>query len=108
MQPVEKIAWFWLRVNEDITRFSGALSADRTLTLPAGELFAANAGAMERLFGFVAATRPPESVIRRSLARQLNVRKQAAPAGSDDWGEGERELARPIVSAMARKLGYEL
>jgi hypothetical protein len=103
MTAAEKIAWFWLRINEEASAFVAGLGP-RGMVLGAAEFFACEAQTISRLFEFVGVPAPDLAAVRQALGRQLN----ATRGGTAKQATADVHPIRAIVAPLAEQLGYEL
>ena len=100
----EKIAWFWLRVNEEADSLLRGLSPARGMRLSAAEFFGCEPLTIARLFEFAGARAPDIGAVRQALGRQLNASKGGARRSDIP----DVEKVNAIVGPMAERLGHEL
>lgn len=103
MAAVEKIAWFWLRINEEASALVARLGP-RGMVLGAADFFACEPRTIASLFEFVGVPTPEIGAVRQALGRQLN----ATRGGAGRQEAPDANLIRAIVAPLAERLGYEL
>jgi hypothetical protein len=105
LSSVEKIAWYWARVNRDAHDFLRTLPASRGLEIRADTLFRADASTLTKLFAFAGVTCPSPRKVRHVLAGKLNA--NTLPHDWE-WTEADRQRVQQLTSSVAVDLAYEL
>ncbi|MBX2820679.1 MAG: sulfotransferase [Rhodothermaceae bacterium] len=107
MEPLEKEAWRWARINKEAKDFFDSLPAERKLELPAKAFFGANEKTYKEIFEFVGAPCPTLEEIRQVMGRKMNA--QAHFNGlSFEWTEASKDKVRPYIKDVAEGLGYDV
>lgn len=105
---IEKIAWFWARINEYSRRFVSTLGNDRGFDLRSEQVFRADLDRIKQLFEFIGVAMPPEGKIKAILAKKLNAQRMGFFPRVEEWAEEEKLKTTKIVGKVARDLGYEI
>jgi hypothetical protein len=106
LTALERVGWLWNATNAFVEQFKGGVDAERVLTVRAEDLFHDPAVAVG-IFEFLQVEPPPRRVIRRLLARPVNVQRDGDWPSFDRWPEEDRCRLR-AVAPLADRYGYEL
>ncbi|MGH9163188.1 MAG: sulfotransferase family protein, partial [Vicinamibacteraceae bacterium] len=105
LSSVEKLAWYWARVNRDAHDFMHTLPASRRFEVRADTLFRADAPTLTTLFAFAGVACPTKRKIQHVLAGKLNANRLPT---AWDWTDVDRQRVQQLTSSVAVDLGYEL
>lgn len=108
LPALQKVAWYWTRINEEAISFISGLPQERVLSLSAEEMFAGNLDTISALYPFAGARAPDEKSIRDTLGLKMNSQQSGDFPGAEEWSSEQLAQVNGMVRDIAARLGYDL
>ncbi len=106
--PLEKVAWYWARINEESLHFLENLPDSRGYSLASEALFDGETETVETLFRFAGARPPCQSDVKRVLGFKMNAQRSGDFPRPEEWSDEQLKQVNVIVNDVACRLGYPL
>jgi hypothetical protein len=106
LPQLEKVAWYWARVNGEAREFIDSLPAGRGLDLRADDLFAGDEATLRALFRFAGLPFPAVELVEEVLGAKINAAQRGSFPVPSEWSEADRAAVWRHVADVAQILGY--
>ncbi|HZR81717.1 MAG TPA: sulfotransferase [Candidatus Binatia bacterium] len=103
---LEKVAWYWARVNGESHAFVRSLPEGRGFDLNADALFAGDERTLRALFQFVGVEFPPVELVEEVLGQKINAAVRGSYPVPAEWTDEDRAAVWRQVGPTAEVLGY--
>ncbi len=105
MSDVERMAWFWKIVNEQLDRGEGIYGRDY-LRIRFEDLFAKDGSGLEKLTDWIGLPRSAK-MTEEANRENVNASSREVLPRWEEWGEERKETVRRHCGALMERYGYQ-